>query len=103
MVESVILAVIGSGMLSTLISQVFTLIQRRIDQKKGSNQAIRLVLKDRLRFLCVHYINQGWIYEDELEDIITMHKCYHDELKGNGYLDTLMSKVKNLEVRGEGV
>lgn len=103
MVESIILAIIGSGLLSTIVSQVFTIVQRRIDEKKGSNQAIRLVLKDRLRFLCMHYINQGWIYKDELEDIITMHKCYHDDLKGNGYLDTLMSKVKNLEVRGEGV
>lgn len=103
MSETIIIAILGSGLLSTIITQVCNLYQRRADQKNGTNSALRLILKDRLRFLCVHYIQQGWIYEDELEDIITMHKCYHDDLKGNGYLDTLMTKVKGLEVRGVGV
>lgn len=103
MSETIIIAILGSGLLSTIITQACNLYQRQADQKNGTNSALRLILKDRLRFLCVHYIQQGWIYEDELEDIITMHKCYHDDLKGNGYLDTLMGKVKGLEVRGVGV
>ena len=57
-------------------------------------------MKDRLRSLCDHYRQQGWIYEDELEDIIAMHNCYHDKLKGNGFLDKQMSRVMNLEIRG---
>ena len=44
-------------------------------------------------------IKQSWIYEDELDDLITMHRVYHDGLGGNGYLDTLLGKVKALEVR----
>lgn len=103
MSETIIIAILGSGLLSTIINQLCSFYQRKAEQKTGVNSALRLILKDRLRFLCVHYIQQGWIYEDELEDIITMHKCYHDDLKGNGYLDTLMSKVKSLEVRGVGV
>lgn len=101
--RDIIIAIIGSGLLSTLINQICGLIQRRAEEKTGTSSALRLILKDRLRFLCMHYIQQGWIYEDELEDIITMHKCYHDDLKGNGYLDTLMGKVKSLEVRGAGM
>lgn len=103
MTETIIIAILGSSLLSTIINQICNFAQRRAEEKSGVKQALRLVLKDRLRTLCVHYIQQGWIYEDELEDIITMHKCYHDDLNGNGYLDTMISKVKALEVRGVGM
>lgn len=98
--DQIIIAVLGSSLLSTLISTIVTQINRRQDKKSGYNKAMRLVLKDRLRYLCEHYISQGWIYSDELDDIIVMHACYHTDLEGNGYLDTLMSRVKALEVRG---
>lgn len=101
--NTMICAVIGSGVLSTVINQICNAVNRHAERQSGQIEATRLVLKDRLRFLCVRYIEQGWIYEDELEDLITMHACYHNKLNGNGYLDTLMEKVKNLEVRGVGM
>jgi len=101
--QAIILALIGSGLLSTIITQVCNIINRRHDEKKGVTHGVRLILKDRLRFLCVRYLEQGWIYEDELEDLIVMHQCYHDTLKGNGYLDQMMQRVKNLPIRGVGV
>lgn len=99
---TILVAALGSGALSALVTQIFTLLNKREEKKSGVAEGMRLILKDRLRFLCVHYISQGWIYEDELDDLITMHDCYHTKLNGNGYLDTLMSKVKALEVRGAG-
>lgn len=96
---TIIVAILGSGAVNTLI----TFIMAQIDKKSGVNASLRLLMKDRLRFLCMHYIEQGWIYEDELEDIMAMHKCYHDDLNGNGFLDKQMEKVTNLEVRGIGV
>ena len=101
--QTIILALIGSGILSTIINQIFAIINKRQDAKSGLTHGVRLVLKDRLRFLCVRYIEQGWIYEDELEDLLAMHSCYHDTLKGNGYLDELMSRVKGLPIKGIGV
>ena len=98
----IIIAVLGSGVLSTLISQLFAVGYRCIEKKQGYVAALRLLMKNSLRGLCSMYIRQGWIYEDELEDIIDMHQCYHNDLKGNGYLDTMMDKVKALEVRGVG-
>lgn len=100
---TIIAAILGSGAFATLVSQFFVWLNKREEKKSGVAEGMRLILKDRLRFLCVHYIDQGWIYQDELEDLIIMHDCYHDKLNGNGYLDTLMSKVKALEVRGVGV
>lgn len=99
---TVLTAVLGSGLLSTLVSQFFNWLTKRQEQKSGVAEGMRLVMKDRLRFLCAQYINQGWIYEDELEDLMAMHKCYHDKLKGNGYLDGLMERVKALDLRGIG-
>ena len=102
MQSDILIAVLGSGVLSTLIAQFFSALEKRRDARSGQGAAMRLVLKDRLRFLCETYINQGWIYADELDDIIQMHKCYHDTLHGNGYLDELMRRVKSLEIRGVG-
>lgn len=99
----IIVAVIGSGLLTTVINRVFTYLDKRAELKSGITHGVRLVLKDRLRFLCVRYIEQGWIYEDELEDLISMHSAYHDTLKGNGYLDELIGRVKKLPMKGVGI
>lgn len=96
---TIIVAVISSGLLSTVINRLFDFW----DKKSGTQNGIRVILKDRIRFLCARYIEQGWIYEDELEDLVKMHDCYHKALKGNGYLDSLMNRVENLEIRGIGV
>lgn len=99
----IIIAVIGSGLLSTVINRLFNYLDKRAEAKSGVTHGIRLVLKDRLRFLCAIYMEQGWIYEDELHDLVAMHDCYHDALNGNGYLDELMNRVKNLPIKGVGV
>lgn len=99
----IVLAMISSGFLATLITTIINRHDKRQQDRDGMQAALRLILKDRLRFLCMHYISQTWIYEDELDDLIEMHKLYHDALHGNGYLDTLMSKVKALDVRGIGI
>lgn len=96
---TIIAAIVGSGFFNTLLTYLLSLK----DKKNGVQKAARLLMKDRLRFLCVHYIEQGWIYEDELEDLVSMHQCYHNELKGNGFLDKQMARVNDLEIRGIGV
>lgn len=98
-VVTIIVAVIGSGLFNKLLDVIST----KKNKNDGVQQAARLLMKDRLRFLCVHYIQQGWIYEDELEDLIAMHGCYHNDLNGNGFLDKQMARVNELEVRGIGV
>lgn len=102
-ITTIVVAIIGSGILNTILSQLIAIREKRKNEDNGVKEALRLIMKDRLRFLCIHYINQGWIYEDELDDLIAMHHCYHNDLNGNGFLDTLMDKVTHLEIRGIGV
>lgn len=96
---TILVAIISSGVLNTTVSYLLVNRTNSKQSEQDVKQALRLIMKDRLRFLCTHYIEQKWIYKDELEDIIAMHNCYHDNLKGNGYLDELMRRVKELEIR----
>ena len=100
---TITVAIIGSGVLNTLLNYFITIREKKKNMMSGEQQATRLIMKDRIRTLCINYIEQGWIYEDELDDLISKHNCYHDQLKGNGYLDILMERTKNLEIRGIGV
>ena len=100
---AIVVAIIGSGVLNTALAYLLSKNEKKKDDKSAIIKASRLLMKDRLRFLCVHYIQQGWIYEDELEDLVSMHNCYHEDLKGNGFLDKQMNRVNNLEIRGVGV
>lgn len=61
--------------------------------------ADRAILYDRIKHLAKSYLSRGYITVEEYEDLKRMHKVYHDDLNGNGFLDTIMQRVANLEVR----
>jgi len=98
--NAIIVAILGSGAFASIVTAIINALQKRKDAKSGVNQAVRLILKDRLRYLCLKYIEQGYVYADELEDLLSGHKIYHNTLGGNGYLDVLIDNVKRLPVRG---
>ena len=61
--------------------------------------ADRTILYDRIKHLAKSYIKRGWISVEEYEDLKRMHKVYHDQLGGNGFLDAIMEEVNKLEKR----
>lgn len=61
--------------------------------------ADRTLLYDRIKHLAKTYIKLGWISVEEYEDLKRMHQVYHDDLKGNGFLDSIMDEVNQLEKR----
>lgn len=61
--------------------------------------ADRTILYDRIKHLAKSYLKREYITVEEYEDLKAMHKVYHDELGGNGFLDAIMQRVANLEVR----
>lgn len=56
---------------------------------------------DRIRHLCEVYIGRGQITTTELKILTDMHRCYHDDLNGNGFLDALMEQVHQLPIVAE--
>ena len=61
--------------------------------------ADRTILYDRIKHLAKSYIKRQWITVEEYEDLKRMHKVYHDDLSGNGFLDSIMEEVDRLEKR----
>lgn len=98
--QTVIIAIIGSGALTALISNLFQIYRDKRNKIDGVNEALRLLLYDRIKYLSKKYIAKGNITVEELEDLQRMWDCYHDpnRLDGNGYLDKLMSAVHRLSI-----
>lgn len=61
--------------------------------------ADRTILYDRIKHLAKSYIKRKWVSVEEYEDLKRMHKVYHDDLGGNGFLDEIMKEVSKLEIR----
>lgn len=94
--NQIIIAIIGSGALTAVITNIFTIIKERKSQSKGIAEGVQLLLYDRIKYLSKSYIKDSQISPEDLEDITRMWSCYHDDLEGNGYLDSLMGAVKKL-------
>ena len=60
--------------------------------------ANRITMYDRIKHLAKVYISREEITAEELEDLITMHECYHSDLGGNGFLDDLMAQARHLPI-----
>lgn len=99
--QTIIIAIISSGALSTLISGLFNLWQARRKRQDGVREGIKILLYDRIKHLGKQYIERGYISAEELEDLTTMHEIYHDPdgLNGNGFLDAIMRNVKQLPIK----
>ena len=92
------IAIIGSGALSAVISGIFSLARDRRKRQDGVTTGVQQLLYDRIKHLGRSYMNRGEITSEDLEDIIEMHKIYHDDLDGNGYLNELMRAVRQLPI-----
>lgn len=94
----IIIAIIGSGALSAVISGAFALIQTRKAKKDGVSAGVQQLLYDRIKYLCKSHLERGYIATNDLDDLERMHKIYHDDLEGNGFLSDLMAAVRRLPV-----
>lgn len=61
--------------------------------------ADRLLMYDRIKHLCRSYLRAGEIDFNDLEDLVEMHDCYHNDLGGDGKLNELMGLVKDLPIK----
>ena len=114
--KEVILALIGGSLGAAVVTGAFGLITWRLNRgaakadKAAAEEAaqeeriddhltgIRLMFYCELRRECKHHLAVGYISAEDLKEVLDMHKFYHDELKGNGFLDVLINKVKKLPI-----
>lgn len=122
------LAIVGGGVGAAVVGGIFGIIRWVLDRKAQKEDrkenkadqkqqdlskeideikeqlgnliiANRTSMYDRIKHLGNVYLERGSITSEELEDLISMHEVYHTVLKGNGFLDSLMEKVKALPVK----
>jgi len=103
MLLTLILAVVGS---SGVASIVVACLQRHWSKKdKGDAridalvEAQQVMMVDRVRYLGREYIKDGFITITDKENLTAMYNAYKT-LGGNGHLETIMSEVDRLEVKG---
>ena len=101
----VLIALISGGVAASVVGGVFSVITFKLNRKAqkedksdGVSGGLRVLLYDRRKELGKRYIARGNIHAEELEDLIAMHKVYHDTLHGNGFLDELMIQVRHLPI-----
>lgn len=103
--QPIIIAIIGSGAFTALVTNLFNLYRDKRSHEAGVAQGVQLLLYDRIKYLTKSYIREGQISAEDLEDITRMWVCYHDPegLNGNGYLDSLMQAVRRLPITSGGI
>ena len=97
--NTVLIAIVSSSAFATLLSFCTQLIRDRLKNRHGVAAGVKIILYDRIKWMGNKYIERGWISSEELEDLVEMHRIYHDELIGNGFLDEIMKKVKTLPLK----
>ncbi|NCB51339.1 MAG: hypothetical protein EOM54_05595 [Clostridia bacterium] len=95
----VLTIVLSSSVVSGVVS-IITMIINRKDKNNKQTAGLRILLYDRIKHLGRCYIEAGEVVFDDLEDLDAMHKVYHDDLNGNGYLDNIMMRVHALPLKG---
>ena len=95
----VLVAALGSGVLVAIINNVFSAVMAEKKNGSGIAAGTRIMLYDRIKYLGRKHISRGNISSEDLHDIIEMHRIYHDELGGNGFLDEIMERVKSLPIK----
>lgn len=66
------------------------------DEIKSLKSGMRVLMLDRIQYLCKKYIEQGYVDYDDRRRLHQMHDSFHDDLGGNGDADILMADVNKL-------
>ena len=66
------------------------------DEINSLKAGMRVMMLDRIQFLCKKYIEQGYVDYDDRRRLHQMHDSFHNDLDGNGDADILIADVNKL-------
>lgn len=98
-IVTIVVAIVSSGAFSAIVNGILSAQREKRQKETGVSAGVRMLLYDRIKHLGKAYIQRGSVTSDELEDLIAMHKIYHDDLGGNGFLDALMGSIRALPIK----
>lgn len=74
-------------------------MQARRDKKDAKTKMLLGLGHDRIVYLCMKYIDRGWISSDEHEDLIKYLYTPYVGMKGNGTAQRLIAEINKLPIR----
>lgn len=80
-------------------SGLWTFLQRYHEKRDGKSQMLLGLGHDRIIDLGMHYIERGWITDDEYENLVDYLYKPYKQLGGNGTAKRIIEEVQKLEVR----
>lgn len=92
MILTVLCAVIAS-------SGFWAFLQNQRDKKDIKTQVLIGLGHDRIVYLGMHYIERGWITQDEYENLYEYLYKPYKAMGGNGSAERIMNEVKRLPMR----
>ena len=78
---------------------LWAFIQHLLDKKSAKNRMILGLGHDRIIWLCMKYIDRGYITKDEFEDLNDYLYVPYRDMGGNGTAERLMKEVSTLPVK----
>ena len=72
----------------------------RMDKTMNSiNDATQATMRTSILHYCEKYLSRNWITSEELASLLDMHEKYAALNDHNGFIDSYISRVKNLEIK----
>jgi len=96
--DPIVVVALVNGIFS-LLAIIMPFVANIWQNRAGMRQAVRTLLYSDLERRCLLYIQQGFITAKEFKMLVEDWDVYHKKLKGNGYLDELVSQVKGLPIQ----
>ena len=95
---TVICAVLGSKALEAVVVAIIDRIKNRKRKPSAMETAVRLLLQDKIEYLCTKAIQTGKTTRSQKTFLKQCYETYHEGLKGNGDLGQLWTDYNNLPV-----
>lgn len=81
---------------STVLNEAIVSINKSMNDIKDGQ---RVILYDRILYLSRSFIHEGKISYEDKANLHKMHSVYHNQLNGNGDLDSAMKDVDELDTQ----
>lgn len=91
-VITLVVAVLASG-------GFWAYFQSRHTASKAETRLLRGIAHDRIVWLGMNYIQRGYIYGDELDNLYTYLYLPYKKLDGNGTAEEVMERVMDLPIK----
>ena len=92
----IILAIVSSLLAS---SGLWAYVFKKLNNRDAQNDMLIGLGHDRIMYLGMHYIKQGWISSDEYENLSKYLFEPYRALGGNGSAERIMKEVDKLTIR----